>query len=89
MDNNIASERVRSRMSVDRVSEIIKVDASSMRRWEANGKKSWEDLVSLSTIYGCSIDYLLGLTDERIGTRSFEQNKNGTTARASSRRTDT
>ncbi|WP_281657517.1 helix-turn-helix domain-containing protein [Collinsella stercoris] len=71
MTYNIKSERVRIGMSQEEVAEELGVHVNSVRQWESNSvQPSSMSLISLSRLFGCSPDYLLGLTDERtVATR--------------------
>ena len=62
----IKSERVRSGMSVREVSDALDVSQQTVRLWEqGRSKPSGESLVRLAHLYGCTPEYLLGMTDER------------------------
>lgn len=46
-------------------------DRKTVMRWEADPKNASGDcLCKMSELFGCSVDYLLGLTDERIPRRN-------------------
>lgn len=66
MSNNIVSERKRIGLRQSDLAEKLMVSKSTIERWEqGRGLPNAEQLVSLHSIFGCSIDYLLGITDER------------------------
>lgn len=67
MKNNIASERVRLGWSQDDLAGKLDVSRDTVKKWEigeAPIKSSM--LVSMSDLFGCSIDYLLGRCEERL-----------------------
>jgi len=67
MDNNIASERVKAKMSQDQLAIVLGVSSPTIRRWEKNpdtipsGKA-----LAMADCFGCSIDYLFCRTEERL-----------------------
>ena len=66
MTNNIRSERVRADMTQEELAAELAVDAATIGRWE----KGSTDVPSskathMSRLFGCSVDYLFGMTDER------------------------
>lgn len=62
----IASERVRLGLDQDQLAKRIGVHVNTVRLWESgDGKPGAENLTKLCQAFGCSADYLLGLTDER------------------------
>lgn len=68
MRNNLVSERKRAGLSREEVGAKIHRSADVIGRWE-RGESSPAinpDAISLANLYGCSIDYLAGLTDERL-----------------------
>lgn len=75
MHNNIRSERVRVGKSVDEVALKIGVTSSSVLKWEAQiTEPSGRNLIALASLFGCSPDYLLDMTDERHGRRNTANN---------------
>lgn len=65
--NAIASERKRLGMSQGDLAKELGVDRSTVVRWEANtGRMSGDSLRTLASMFGCSVDYLLGRTDDRL-----------------------
>lgn len=64
--NNLASERIRLGTSQHELGDRIGVSDKTVSRWEAGiSLPGGAALVEMSKLFGCSIDYLLGLTDER------------------------
>lgn len=66
MPYNIKSERIRAGLSRDQVAKAVGVHPNSVVNWEQNVcQPGAAALIALSALFGCSADYLLGLTDER------------------------
>lgn len=66
MTNTIASERKRLGLSQTSLGVMVKRDRSTIARWEADPCcASAKDLKRLADIFECSVDYLLGRTEER------------------------
>lgn len=62
--NAIRAERSRNRMTVSKFADKIGVCEKTVRNWEANNVDlSGTQLVTIANVFGCSVDYLLGLTD--------------------------
>ena len=63
---NIASERVRLGLTQEGLAEQLGVARHTVLRWE-NGKTTppTSAVYMMANIFGCSTDYLIGLTDER------------------------
>ncbi len=73
MSYNIKSERIRAGLTREQVAEAVGVHPNSVRNWEQNLCQPGSNaLIAMSTLFGCSADYLLGLTDER-SLRSSDQ----------------
>ncbi len=67
MTNTIASERKRLGLSQAQLGKKMNKDRSTIGRWEADASiVDGEDLKHLADIFGCSVDYLLGRTHERV-----------------------
>lgn len=67
MRNNLVSERKRAGLSREEVGEKIGRSKDVIGKWE-RGESSLlliPDGVALAKLYGCSVDYLAGLCDER------------------------
>lgn len=67
MGSNIASERVRRGLTQKQLSEELGASEATVKKWEAGERMPNGDwLLRLATLFGCSSDYLLGLTEERL-----------------------
>lgn len=64
--NRVKAERALKGWSQAELASRLDVDPSSITRWEAGGCISQESIVEMRRLFGCSIDWLLGLCDERI-----------------------
>lgn len=70
MVNTIASERTRMGLSQSQLAEKMGRQRSTIARWESDPLSlSGSVLCELSDMFGCSIDYLLGRTEERVPTK--------------------
>lgn len=67
--SNIRGERSRQDMTQEQLAEKLGVAESTIRRWEdGSTKPSPHLLMAMSDLFGCTIDYLLGRTNDRLGT---------------------
>lgn len=68
MFNNIAGERARLGLSQEQLAEKLNIkDRKTIMRWESDPMGiTGENLCKLSNLFGCSIEYILGLTEERV-----------------------
>ena len=62
---NIEIERIRANYSQEELAEKLGVERKSYYNWLMNGKIPATVLVALAKMFGCSIDYLLGIDKER------------------------
>lgn len=63
---NIISERTRMGLNQKDLAKRIGVSLTTVSRWEqGRGKPNASELIKMRKLFGCSTDYLLGLTDER------------------------
>lgn len=64
--DRLRNERLRRGMSIEDAAREIGVSVSVLRRLES-GRRDYRasELVGVARLYGCSPDYLLGLTDDR------------------------
>lgn len=65
--NNIASERVRKRLTQYQLAEKLGVAERTIRNWERDendvpSTKACE----MAGLFGCSVDYLFGRCNERV-----------------------
>lgn len=66
MRNNLVSERKRSGLSRKEVGAKIGRSEVVIGKWErGDSSPLLPDAVKLARLYGCSVDYLAGLVDER------------------------
>lgn len=67
MDNNIASERTRAGMTQEQLGHALGTSQKAISQWE-NGKATPRvaTIVKMAKLFGCTSDYLLALTDERL-----------------------
>ena len=64
---NIKSERVRIDLSLKEAAEQLQVATNTLGNWEQGRTvPSGSDLARLARFYGCSADWLLGITEERL-----------------------
>lgn len=68
MISNLRGERCRLGLSQDELAEKLNVSSASIRQWESGATRpSAANLLVMSDLFGCSVDYLLQRTDERKG----------------------
>ncbi|WP_244411430.1 helix-turn-helix domain-containing protein [Raoultibacter timonensis] len=64
--NNIRSERKRINLGQKEFAEKIGVSHSTVSRWERGVLAPYgSELIAMHQLFGCSTDYLLGISDER------------------------
>lgn len=72
MKCNLRVERERAGLSVERLASMMGVHPNTIRGWERREfAPTGKNLIQLASIFGCSGDYLLDLTDERKGHADF------------------
>lgn len=66
MENRIGAERVRMKMTQADLAEKLGVTPKAVSQWET-GQSACpaKRLIALSGIFGCTTDWLLGLSDHR------------------------
>lgn len=70
MPNNIKSERTRLGLTQEEFASRLSVSERTVSDWErAKRDVPSRYAVMMSAMFGCSIDYLFSLTDERIPTK--------------------
>ncbi len=57
---NIAAERAKRGMSLERLAGELGVSRKTVYNWERKGKIPQSALERMTVIFGCSVDYLLG-----------------------------
>lgn len=66
MANAIASERRRAGLTQRALADRLGVSLSKVSRWETGRCVPFgADLVKMHEVFGCSTDYLLGISEER------------------------
>lgn len=66
MGDNMRRERIRQGLSVDEAARAILIPTSELAAIERGEREIYaSELVRMSRLYGCSPDFLLGMTDER------------------------
>lgn len=66
MANNIASERRRLNLRQKDLADRLEISESTIYRWERNeASPGGPQLIAMHEIFGCSTDYLLGISNER------------------------
>lgn len=64
---NVASERVRKGMSQDELASALSVNRVTVARWESGSVTPRpEQVCKMADLFGCSTDYLLERTEERV-----------------------
>ena len=64
--NRIRSERALKGITQQELADMLDVAPSTVIRWESGGKITQDYIVRMHDVFGCTADWLLGLTDERI-----------------------
>lgn len=57
---NIAAEQARKGMSEEQLAVHLGISRKTLYNWKAEGKIPQNKLEEMATLFGCSIDYLLG-----------------------------
>ena len=64
---NIASERVKAGLEQKELASKLNTSAATVSRWERGiTKPNSDQLVAMRELFGCSVDYLLGVSDDRV-----------------------
>ena len=67
MRQNMRDERARAGLTAQEVADKIGVSVNSVTGWErGESEPLGTSLLKLAKLYGCSPDYLIGLTEQRI-----------------------
>lgn len=65
--NNIKAERARYGYTLEDVAKMLGVSRATVKNWEDDiGTCKGVHLLSLSNVFGVSVDYLLGVSDKRV-----------------------
>lgn len=63
---NISYERQRLNLDQEQFAKKVGVSKSTVSRWERGIKwPTGSDLIAMRDLFGCSIDWLLGVTNDR------------------------
>lgn len=67
MNRNLASERIRLGMNQSDLAKELNTTLKTICKYEADPSSMPADMLKRAAeLFGCSIDYLLGMTDERL-----------------------
>ena len=78
MARSVRIERERSGLSVEKLASVLGVHPNTIRGWERGDySPTGKNLIQMEALFGCSGDYLLGLTSERRGHADFASEKRG------------
>ncbi|WP_165247537.1 helix-turn-helix transcriptional regulator [Adlercreutzia sp. ZJ141] len=63
--NRVCSERNNRGWTQAELAERVGVDKSTVVRWEAGGSIPQEKMIKMRGLFGCDIDWLIGVSNER------------------------
>lgn len=63
--NRVCAERKNLGLTQAELAKEVDVDQSTVVRWEAGGSIPQEKMVKLRSLFGCDLDWLLGVSDDR------------------------
>lgn len=63
--NRVCGERKNLGLTQVELAELVDVDQSTVVRWESGGNIPQEKMVKMRSLFGCDIDWLIGVSDER------------------------
>lgn len=63
--NRVCVERKNLGLTQVELAELVDVDQSTIVRWESGGSIPQEKMVKMRSLFGCDIDWLIGVSDER------------------------
>lgn len=63
--NRVCVERKNLGLTQAELAKEVNVDQSTIVRWEAGGSIPQEKMVKLRGLFGCDLDWLLGVSDDR------------------------
>ena len=74
MRRNMRAERARNGLSAEKAAKAIGVHPNTLRNWESGeSEPTAGNLIALSTLYHCTPEYLLGMTDSQDGVAIAEK----------------
>lgn len=62
---NIQAERARADLTMDELAYTLGVTRRTLYRWMSQGHIPQSHLDKMATLFDCSVDYLLGITNDR------------------------
>ena len=65
MRENIEAERGRKQMSKEGLSRVLGITSRTYWNYISGGPIPSDKLIAMATLFNCSTDYLLGLTERR------------------------
>lgn len=63
--NRVSAERKLKGLTQEQLAQNLAVDRTTIVRWETGESIPDKKLVAMRDVFGCDIDWLLGLSDER------------------------
>lgn len=63
--NRVCAERKNLGLTQAELAKEVDVDQSTVVRWEAGGSIPQEKMVKMLSLFGCDLDWLLGVSDDR------------------------
>lgn len=63
--NRVCVERKNLGLTQVELAELVDVDQSTVVRWESGGSIPQVKMVKMRSLFGCDIDWLIGVSDER------------------------
>lgn len=76
MPNRVKAERSLKGLTQEQLGDLVGADKSTIGRWENGGAIPQEKIVKLRSLFGCSVDWLLGLSEERLVVKGAEKGSN-------------
>mgnify|MGYP004458723661 FL=1 len=76
MPNRVKAERSLKGLTQEQLGDLVGADKSTIGRWENGGAIPQEKIVKLRNLFGCSVDWLLGLSEERLVVKGAEKGGN-------------
>jgi len=61
--DNMRGERARMKWTQKKLADHLKVSESTIRKWESGKTVPCFKVADMALLFGCTTDYLLGLTD--------------------------